>query len=172
MSSLPPRWELTPAARRPVRGPWLDFLDIEPGRDYRVTIISEKLEGYECHWIKPRTRACVGGHKLCPHCLAEQPRKTYWFAHVEDEATRTQCFVMLTDYSAETLEHEFTKRGTLRGVNCRLNRRNKQKRSPIVVKILDRQNPEYVRIAARPVEPTLRRIWSFPTEIDPSAVEG
>lgn len=172
MSALPPRWELQRVNRRPVRGQWLDFLDIEPGRDYRVQVISNAMEGYQCHWVKPRTRACVGGPSLCPHCLAKEPHKTYWFLHVTDDATGTACFVMLTDYSAEPLADMYDRRGTLRGVNLRLNRRNRQKRSPIVVKILDSTDPKYVKTAERPVEPTLRRIWSFPTEVDPPTVGG
>lgn len=172
MSQEPKRWELSPATRPPKRGPWLDFLDVEPGKEYRVTIVSEQLRGYHCHWIKPKTRACVGGPELCPHCLAQQPRKVYWFLHVENRDGGGHFLLMLTDYSAEPLDEYGRRRGSLRGAYVRLRRRNAHKKSPITVTVIDACDPDRVRTAERPVEESLRRLWSFPTEVDPAASAG
>jgi len=165
-------WGLSPVKRPPTRGRALDILDVVPGDGFRVTILSPEFQGWNCHWISPRTRACVEGSRPCPWCMKEQPRKAYWFLHVEEREAGGQWVLQLTDYGADPLFRRGAERGSLRGLYCSVRRRTRNKRSPIIVTVNDAVEPDRVRLPWQDCQPTVQRLWEFPKDVDPTTVVG
>ncbi len=127
-----------------------------------MLIVSTKCHGYRTHWTGERTLPCLGGKKLCQHCLKQVPMT--WRGYVQAcnqyDAT-SMCFIEITEYCLERLKKLQEDRPTMRGMICLFSRERKTVKSPVQVTFVG-ECPVHRQIPQeKSPDETLARIWNL-----------
>lgn len=167
--NVPPRAQWRTVERIPApRKPAIPILEIVPGVDLNVWILSESLYSVWTHYIFPpgfprgRTTACTGDGKECWVDHEKTSTRYQGWLHVARVGVHESRLMRLTPTAVASEPRLYDDALALRGVKLRVGRLDGRSNGPIWARLMPEEVSCNLRVGACDIGEQLFRMWSAP----------